>query len=147
MCDKFLFVIHVVQLHLLINLRLYFPPLCRLFGTLPKFVRGCDHVIKFFQCSETYGTKKDGKKNKGSFKRVEPSGKMKNKELETPHRIAETVREQSLGGMVEDKLKSTEDFDDGTRQLQQEAEESEKVCNLEVDENGNDVKLLNCGKV
>ena len=74
---------------------------CRLFGSLPKFVRGCDHVVKFFQAPEvpstskeksTKGSKKDEKSTKGQSKK-DAGGDSK---LNSPHKIAEAVRDQSL---------------------------------------------------
>ena len=101
-----------------------------MFSGLPTFVRGCDHVVKFFQSEKRTRKKSDSKKAKGATKKEEQSEKVKLKEFETPHKIAEAIREQSLG--EKDNMKSYD-------------EEEELVNGL--DENGNEVKVFSHGKL
>ena len=115
----------------------------RLFSNLPKFVCGCDHVVKFFQSDKRTRKKPDSKKAKGSTKKDEQSDKVNQREFETPHKIAEAVREQSLGG--KDNMKSL-DVAIAKKQSQNNVpDEEEPVTGL--DENGNEVKVLLPGKL
>lgn len=114
-----------------------------MFSSLPKFVRGCDHVVKFFQSDKRTRKKSDSKKAKSATKKEEQSDKVKQKEFETPHKIAEAVREQSLGG--KDNMKSL-DVTNAKKQSQNiVSDEEEPVIGL--DENGNEVKVLSPGKL
>ena len=116
----------------------------RLFGTLPKFVRGCDHVVKFFQCNKKSRKKAETRKSKGA------SDKAKRKEFETPHRIAEAVREQSLAG--KENNKKTADATNTKEEAQNRVSEEnptkgnkqvsdEQSSVVDMDENRNDGKI------
>ncbi|XP_073233798.1 uncharacterized protein [Porites lutea] len=115
----------------------------RLFSSLPKFVRGCDHVVKFFQCEKGKRKRLESKKAKHSSKKEQVLDKMKQKEFDTPHRIAEVVREQSLGESERDGKKS-ENKTDATNQSQNrdqiQADEGSPAV-IQVDENGNELKV------
>lgn len=81
----------------------------RLLSSLPKFVRGCDHVVKFFQGSKPRSRKNsETKKSKGTLTTEGPCDRGKSKDFETPHKIAEAVREQSLGEKDNSKKKTAE---------------------------------------
>ena len=130
-----------------------------MFSSLPKFVRGCDHVVKFFQCNKRSRKKSETKKSKIASKKEEqqPDKVCKHKEFETPHRIAEAVRDQSLGGKDTNSKKKTV----GTAKYAKKQSENnlpgENLTNeqytdgeplaVDVDENGNDVKTLLPGKI
>ena len=129
----------------------------RLFSTLPKFVRGCDHVVKFFQCDKRSRKKSETKRLKGTSKKEDQSNKVKCKEFDTPHRIAEAVREHSLGGKEKSKKKII-DATNSTKQSQnnmagENVTKSNKHCAHEeslvtdTDENGNEVKVFLLGKL
>lgn len=109
----------------------------RLFSNLPKFVRGCDHVVKFFQSDKRTRKKSDCKKAKGSTKKEVQSDKVNQREFETPHKLAEAVREQSLGG--KDNMKSLDVTNTKKQSQNNVADEEELVTGL--DENGNEVKV------
>lgn len=123
--------------------------LFRLFSSLPKFVRGCDHVVKFFQCEKGKRKRLESKKSKHSSKKDQVLDKMKQKEFDTPHRIAEVVREQSLGESERDAKKS-ENKTDATNQSQNrdqiKADEGSPAV-IQVDENGNELKVTASGKI
>lgn len=74
---------------------------------------------------------------------------MKQKEFDTPHRIAEVVREQSLGESERDAKKS-ENKTDATNQSQNrdqiQADEGSPAV-IQVDENGNELKVTASGKI
>lgn len=74
---------------------------------------------------------------------------MKQKEFDTPHRIAEVVREQSLGESERDGKKS-ENKTDATNQSQNrdqiQADEGSPAV-IQVDENGNELKVTVSGKI
>ena len=143
-----------------IHVRVYtfFCSSLRLFSSLPKFVRGCDHVVKFFQCDKRSRKKSETKKLKGTSKKEEQSNKFKCKEFETPHRIAEAVREHSLGGK-ENRKKKIVDATNSKKQSQcnnlpgENLTKSNKHCTDEeslvngTDENGNEVKIFLPGKL
>ena len=126
-----------------------------MFSSLPEFVRGCDHVVKFFQSEKRIRKKSDSKKNKSLAKSEEQSNcQVKQNEFESPHKIAEAVREQSLGG--KDNTKSVDVT--STRKETQDMSSKEnfsknnKTCIgkesvVDVDENGNEVKLFLPGKL
>lgn len=109
----------------------------RLFSNLPKFVRGCDHVVKFFQSDKRTRKKSDCKKAKGSTKTEVQSDKVNQREFETPHKLAEAVREQSLGG--KDNMKSL-DVTNTKKQSQNNVPDEEELV-TGLDENGNEVKV------
>lgn len=127
----------------------------RLFSNLPEFVRGCDHVVKFFQSEKRIRRKSDNKKNKSIAKTEEQSNcKVKQNEFESPHKIAEAVREQSLGR--KDNAKSADvtstKIKKKTNSLSSEENVSKnnKTCSVgkesfvDIDENGNEVKSTLC---
>ena len=99
-------------------------------------------MVKFFQSDKRTRKKSDGKKAKGSTKKEEQSDKVKQKEFETPHKIAEAVREQSLGG--KDNIKSVDVANANKPSQNNVSDEEELVTGL--DENGNEVKVLSPGK-
>lgn len=115
----------------------------RLFSSLPKFVRGCDHVVKFFHCNKKSRKKSENKKFKSLSKKEEQSDKVKHKEFETPHKIAEAVREQSLRGNENNK-KKTADAANAKKKLQCDNKQHADVelSILPVDENENELKVL-----
>lgn len=99
--------------------------------------------MKFFQSEKRTRKKSDSKKAKGSTKKEEQSDKVKQKEFETPHMIAEAVREQSLGG--KDNMKSV-DVTNAKKQSQNNVSDEEETVTA-LDENGNEVKVLLPGKL
>lgn len=120
----------------------------RLFSSLPKFVRGCDHVVKFFQCEKGKRKRLESKKSRNSLKKEEVLDKMKQKEFDTPHRIAEVVREQSLGESERDCKKSENktDTNQSENRDQRQADEGSPAV-IQVDENGNELKASASGKI
>ncbi|XP_078365795.1 uncharacterized protein LOC144650033 isoform X2 [Oculina patagonica] len=123
----------------------------RLFSGLPKFVRGCDHVVKFFQSEKRTRKKSDCKKTKSATKKEEQSDKVKQKEFETPHKIAEAVREQSLGGKDNSKSTDGANVKKQTQNSVSAGEDSsknnkkgtgEELSVVDLDENGNEIKSL-----
>ena len=99
--------------------------------------------MKFFQSDKRTRKKSDCKKAKGSTKREEQSDKVDQREFETPHKIAEAVREQSLGG--KDNMKSV-DVTNAKKQSQNNMSDEEQLV-TRLDENGNEVKVLSSGKL
>ena len=97
--------------------------------------------MRFFQSDKRTRKKSDTKKAKGSTKKEEQSDKVKQKEFETPHKIAEAVREQSLGG--KDNMKS---LDVTNAKIQNNASDEEEPV-IGLDENGNEVKVLSPGEL
>lgn len=127
----------------------------RLFSSLPEFVRGCDHVVKFFQSEKRIRRKSDNKKNKSVAKTEEQSNcKNKQNEFESPHKIAEAVREQSLGR--KDKVKSADVTSTKIKKKTNSESSAENVSknndtcivgresHVDIDENGNEVKSILC---
>lgn len=112
-----------------------------MFSSLPKFVRGCDHVVKFFQSDKRTRKKSETKKSKGLSKKEDQPGKVKCKDFETPHRIAEAVREQSLAGKGNSKKKTT------TNDMFEDHLNGVEPSVVNIDENGNEVKTLLPGKI
>ena len=100
-------------------------------------------MVKFFQSDKRTRKKPDSKKAKGSTKKEEQSDKVNQREFETPHKIAEAVREQSLGG--KDNMKSL-DVTYAKRQSQNNVPDEEELV-TGLDENGNEVKVLSPGKL
>lgn len=126
-----------------------------MFGSLPKFVRGCDHVVKFFQSDKRTRKKSDSKKTKSATKKEEQSDKSKLKEFETPHKIAEAIREQSLGGKDNAKNVDVTNVQEQTQNFVSVREDLSKNNNkntgdelsvVDLDENGNEIKVLKSGK-
>ena len=99
--------------------------------------------MKFFQSDKRTRKKSDSKKAKSATKKEEQSDKAKQKEFETPHKIAEAVREQSLGG--KDNMKSL-DVTNAKKQSQNNVSDEEEPV-IGLDENGNEVKVLSPGKL
>ena len=129
-----------------------------MFSSLPEFVRGCDHVVKFFQSEKRIRRKSDNKKNKSVAKTEEQSNcKNKQNEFESPHNIAEAVREQSLGR--KDKVKSADVTSTKIKKKTNSESSAENVSKnndtcivgreslVDIDENGNEVKSILCGKL
>ncbi|XP_068723052.1 uncharacterized protein [Montipora capricornis] len=120
-----------------------------LLSSLPMFVRGCDHVVKFFQGSKPRSRKNsETKKSKGTLTTEGQCDRGKSKDFETPHKIAEAVREQSLGEKDNSKKKTAE-----KRKAKKQSQiimsgarlspgKKNIVDRLEPDENGNEVKAL-----
>ena len=131
----------------------FFLSYLRLLSSLPKFVRGCDHVVKFFQGSKPRSRKNsETKKSKGTLTTEGPCDRGKSKDFETPHKIAEAVREQSLGEKDNSKKKTAEKWKAKKQSqiIMSGARLSPGKKNivdiesfrLEPDENGNEVKAL-----
>ena len=99
--------------------------------------------MKFFHCNKKSRKKSENKKFKSLSKKEEKSDKVKHKEFETPHKIAEAVREQSLRGNENNKTK-TADAANAKKKLQCDNKQHADVelSILPVDENGNELKVL-----
>ena len=133
--------------------------ICRLFGSLPKFVRGCDHVVRFFQHQVPH-SKATEKKSKGS-KREEKTNKTQFKDdicqgekiIDCPHKIAEAVREQSLCKDSVQRIDSgpaqlSTKLHDGNAKVAEKQQEKQSNCTSAkkekkgcVDENSNQISI------
>ena len=112
--------------------------------------------MKFFQSDKRTRKKSDSKKTKSTAtKKEELIDKVKQKEFETPHNIAEAVREQSLGGKDNTKSVDTVTNKKQTQNNVSAGENSsknnkkstgEELSIVDLDENGNEIKLSSPGK-